>query len=382
MPVGVVAPPDLGPATATRLTTGEVAGCVEVDYPAGPCSVMEVTRDHAERVDRLFTEAAELGRFGGTVAVSVRGQRSLSKAYGAADALGRVRFDVRTAGQIASVSKQFTAAAVLLLAESGTLSTDDPLSRWVRPAPVHWEEIRLHHLLSHTSGLPHWRDLPDLDLFGPVLDDEIVAAFASRPLKFSPGTGWAYSSPGYHLLALAVEAASGRPYAELVRQRILSPLGLRHTYVGNRLPEGIPRAQGLGESGPVPSFDLDSTGKGAGDVWSTAEDLLRWDDALSAPGTLLSAASLGASFRPHGRIPRDDIAAARGLEDAAYGYGWYLATVRGAALRFHSGDNPGFRALNVWVPGLELQFALTSNTERTDTLSLGLGLLGCAVSDP
>ncbi len=337
---------------------------------------MRGTDGGAEGIDRVFANATEQRRFAGTVAFSRRGQRSFSKAYGYADALGEVSFTSGTVSQIASVSKQFTAAAVLLLAESGDLSIDDPISRWVRTAPEHWEPVRVHHLLSHTSGLPHWRDLPQLDLFRPMSDAEIVAAFASRPLKFSPGAGWAYSSPGYHLLARAVEAASGQPYGAFVRDRIFAPLGMRHTFVGSHWAAGVPRAEGFSEAGAVPSFDLDSTGRGAGDAWSTADDLLRWDHGLAGPAGLLSPGSLDESFRPHGWIPSEHVSNIPQLNDLAYGYAWYLGTIRGSAVRFHSGDNPGFRALNVWVPDAGLQFAFCSNLEATETLPLALSVLG------
>jgi len=331
--------------------------------------------DPWEKIDQLFVEATARGRFGGTMAIALPGQPIRSRAYGLARARSGARFETTTVSQVASVSKQFTAAAVLLLEEDGRLDRTDRLSKWVEPTPASWEPIQLHHLLSHTSGLPHWRDLPGLDLFTPVPEAAILDAFASRPLKFPPGRGWSYSSPGYHLLAEVVERASGQPYAEFVRSRIFAPLGMRRSCLGNRTPPEIARAEGFGESGPVSSFDLDTTGKGAGDAWTTAEDLLRWDDALSVPGSFLSPASLEAMFRPQAGLPPEETREVPMFADPSYGYGWYLASLAGTALRFHSGDNPGFRALNVWLPGTDLRFAFCSNREATDVLSLGLGAL-------
>jgi CubicO group peptidase (beta-lactamase class C family) len=336
---------------------------------------MEPRSDSLQKIDHLFAEATASGRFGGTVAISVRGHSIFSKAFGTADVGTRVQFEPTTSSQVASVSKQFAAAAILLLEEDEELSRTDLLSRWVRPSPAHWEGIQLHHLLTHTSGLPHWRDLPSLDLFTPVPEEEILEAFASCDLKFAPGTGWYYSSPGYHLLARVVERVSGQPYGEFVQSRIFSPLRMQHSFVGNRTPEGIARAEGLGDSGRLPSFDLDTTGKGAGDIWSTAEDLLQWDGALSVPGPLLTAPSLEAMFRPYSRLPPEQSASAPALADPSYGYGWYLATLDGAPVRFHSGDNNGYRALNAWVPGADLRFAFCSNQESTNVVTLGLGAL-------
>lgn len=110
--------------------------------------------------------------------------------------------------QLASVSKQFTAAALLLLVEEGTLLLEDPISRWIDGCPEQWRDISLHHLLSHTSGLGHWDDYPMIDLGQRVQPSELLKTFHSVPLQFPPGAGWRYSSPGYVLLAQIVQRSA------------------------------------------------------------------------------------------------------------------------------------------------------------------------------
>jgi CubicO group peptidase (beta-lactamase class C family) len=327
------------------------------------------------RADEFLVSAAARGKFAGTVSLVLGEKSPASRAYGASDAPGRIPFSPTTACQIASVSKQFTAAAILLLEEQGKISLQDRLPNWIEGGPRAWEAISIHHLLTHTSGLPHWRDLPDLDLFHPVGPEAILRAFASVPLKFRPGEGWSYSSPGYQLLGTIVERASSMSYSGFLHERIFRPLGMQRTFAGSSPHDGVECATGLGQAGPVPSFNLDTTGKGAGDVWSTAEDLLIWDQAISEPGRLLSAASIERTFRPHAALPPERAREAPELREPAYGYGWYLAGIGDLKVRFHSGDNPGFRALNLWVPTAPLFLALCSNRESTNVHELAVGLL-------
>lgn len=134
--------------------------------------------------------------------------------------------------QLASVSKQFTAAALLLLVEEGTLLLEDPISRWIDGCPKQWRDITLHHLLSHTSGLGHWDDYPMIDLGQRVEPSELLKTFHSVPLQFPPGAGWRYSSPAYVLLAQIVQRSADTPYRAFLADRIFDRLGLTQTFAG------------------------------------------------------------------------------------------------------------------------------------------------------
>jgi CubicO group peptidase (beta-lactamase class C family) len=263
--------------------------------------------------------------------------------------------------QIASVSKQFAATAVLMLAERGRLSLDDPIGRWIGGCPASWAAITVHHLLTHTAGLPHWRDIPGLDPAAPPdLEDELRLFFAA-PLLGAPGERFSYSSPGYVLLGSVIERAADQPYASFLGNEIFGPLGLESTFAGN--PGGQPDLTvGHQESVPVPSFELTTVNVGTGDVWSTAPDLARWDRAL-ASGEILSPASREAMFTVRAAIDDDDPV----VRTAGYGYGWYVGSLRGEhPLLYHTGDNPGFRSLNAWFPRDAVRLVLLSNEETTD----------------
>jgi CubicO group peptidase (beta-lactamase class C family) len=261
--------------------------------------------------------------------------------------------------QIASVTKQFTAAAVLLLADRGLLSVDDPVSRWLDDCPPGWDPITVHHLLSHSAGLAHWPGMPGLDVATPVPVREKLRAFAAAPLLSPPGERYAYSSPGYVLLAHILERATGAAYGDFVAREIFEPLGMSATF--NGAPAGQPGlAAGQQDSVPVPSFALDTLGLGTGSIWSTVGDLARWDRAL-ADGEILSAAARQAMLTVHAPVEDDD-----GLvRTEGYGYGWFIATAAGRRLFYHPGDNPGFRSVNAWFPEDDVRLAVLSNEDGT-----------------
>jgi CubicO group peptidase (beta-lactamase class C family) len=309
------------------------------------------------------------GKFCGAAFVRQGAETLLDAAYGDADrATGRPNTP-ETTFQIASVSKQFTAAAILLLQEQGLLSVRDRIAAWVPEPAAERQNITIHQLLTHTSGIGHWRDYPELSRVEPTSRENLLPIFQSRPLKFSPGAGWSYSSPAYVLLAYIVEQVSGDPFATFLERSIFQPLGLTSTCAGNRLPDAGRRAVGYAESGPEPSFELDTVGIGAGDIWSTSGDLARWDAALAAPG-LLCAASLQAMFAPHAPTP----ASYTCIPGTSYGYGWFVANIAGQRVRFHPGDNAGYSALNICLPDRDAIIILLCNDEL-DLANIALRLV-------
>jgi CubicO group peptidase (beta-lactamase class C family) len=301
------------------------------------------------------------GRLNGAVLVRRHGQTVLERAYGAADRASGRPNTPETIYQIASISKQFTAAAILLLQEVGALSIHERLQTWAPGGPAGWEAITLHHLLTHTSGIGHWQDLPEVNLFAPTTRERLLDSIRRHPLKFAPGAWWAYSSPAYALLAHIVEEVTGEPYASFLQRRLFQPLGMASAGAGNQPPHPDRQALGYAGADRSPSVELDTVLLGAGDIWATTGDLARWDAALVAPG-LLSVASLLAMFSPHVATPEGFV----GAPAMAYGYGWVIGELDGRRLRFHTGDNAGFRAINLCLPDDDTIIILLSNDEIDD----------------
>jgi CubicO group peptidase (beta-lactamase class C family) len=304
--------------------------------------------------------------------VAWRGGTPVIESYsGLADQQSGEPCDSSTRFQLASVSKQFTAAAALLLVERGVLALADPIGRWLGPTPPSWKEITVHHLLTHTSGLGHWPEYPDVNLYGRTDAEQEITAFQSRPLLFSPGSGWRYSSPGYVLLAGIIERASGEAYATFLTDRILRPANLDETFVGN--PHGRPRvARGYRDGKAVDSFDLDVVGIGAGDVSATGADLAHWIRALGS-GRVLTEASRQTMLTSHAVV--GDARTSSLVSDIHYGYGVFIGRAQAVPVIYHTGDNFGFKAMSVWLPESDVAVAILSNEESTDLEGLISGIL-------
>jgi CubicO group peptidase (beta-lactamase class C family) len=298
-----------------------------------------------------------------------RGAEDLVEAAGGPTGAGPgAECTLATRFQIASNTKQFTAAAVLLLAERGVLAVSDPVGRWIDESPPAWDGITLHHLLTHSAGLPHWHHLQGLDLATPLPADKKLRLFAAAPLLSPPGERFSYSSPGFVLLAHVIENAARQSYKDFLAQEIFGPLGMTGTFDG--APAAQPDVASGHENGePVRSFDLTTLGMGTGSIWSTVVDLTRWDRAL-ADGEILSDASRRAMFTPHVPIEDDDVIRAEG-----YGYGWFVGTAAGRRVIFHSGDNAGFRSFNAWFPDDDVRLAVFSNEFTTDVRLIACDLI-------
>jgi len=228
----------------------------------------------------------------GTALVTRGGSVEADLAEGLADLDAGVPCTSQTRFQLSSVTKQFTAAAVMLLVESGQLDLHTSVDRWLPQGPAQWRHVTLHHLLSHTAGVPHWREAPGLDPAEPIGIDERLGVVQATPLRSEPGAEWHYSSPGFLLAGLIVKQASGQPLSEFLAERILSPLKLIETTIGG-VPEAA--AKGYNDGEPVESWDLDAM-PGTGDIWSTVAELTRFTVALHS-GELLSENSLRAMCR-------------------------------------------------------------------------------------
>ena len=329
------------------------------------------------RVDAYLQHAVRADHFSGTVLVARGGQAVAAQGYGMASYELAVPNTPRTRFRIASLTKAFTAAAILLLQEQGRLRVDDPICPYLDASldrcPPAWRPVTVRHLLTHTSGIPNYTHLPGYEqLAGQAApEDTLVARFRDPPLDFPPGTQYRYSNSGYHLLGLIIERVSGQAYGAFLRDHVFEPLGMHDTGRDDGRAVIPNRADGytMDRETRVRARYQEMTATHAeGGLSSTAPDLLRWDQALSA-GTLLSRASLQAMFTP-------------GL--AGYGYGWDVARRFGRPETHHLGRLFGFTAYISRLPAAGAVEGVTvivlSNNEAadvervaTDLAAIGLG---------
>lgn len=250
-------------------------------------AAQQVPQAVAARVDAAFQRWSSAAAPGCAVGVSKDGQLSFARAYGMADLEHDVRNTPQTIFEAGSVSKQFTAAAVVMLALDGKLSLDDDVRKYLPEVPEYGRTIRIRHLLNHTSGLRDWGSVAGISGWGRgvrvhnhahVLD--IVSR--QRALNFDPGHEYSYSNTGFNLLAVIVERVSGMSFADFSRQRIFEPVGMKHTQWRDdytRIVKG--RAQAYSQRGNSFAVDMPFENvHGNGGLLTTVEDLLIWTENL------------------------------------------------------------------------------------------------------
>jgi CubicO group peptidase (beta-lactamase class C family) len=262
---------------------------------------------------------------------------------------------------VASLSKQFAAVAVLLLAERGALELHQPVSHWLPDGPPWWREATLHHLLTHTSGTGHWEDAAGFDATATLSVEEYLALLATVEPRSRPGIRWHYSNPGYLMVTRIVEQAAGQPYEAFLSEHLFAPAGMGATTTARPDGTGTSTARGHRDGEPLPGGLPPRPGVR---VWSTAGDLARWTRALHT-GDLLgweSRAVLTAPLAPTG----EERVLGRSFFGPHYGYGLYVGTVGNHRAYFHPGQNPGYLTFAAWLPEHHAAVVVLADDESAD----------------
>lgn len=323
--------------------------------------------DEVAAVDEILRGLDSVRSPGCAVGVARDGRPILERAYGMADLEHRVANEAGTIFEAGSVSKQFTAAAVVLLALDGRLSLDDDVRLHVPELPDYGEPITIRHLMTHTSGLRDWGAVAAIAGWGRsdrTHDHDHVLEIAARQsaLNYTPGEAYSYTNTGFNLLAIIVERVSGTSFAEFSRENLFQPLGLTHTswrddyrtLVPGRASAYSPHEQGFRIDRPIEHVH------GNGGLLTTVGDLLRWNDHLRT-GTL------GADFMAemHTRGILND------GEEIHYAGGLQFGSQNGVDRISHTGATSGYRAYLALFPAEELSVALLCNTSHANPGSLG-----------
>lgn len=304
-----------------------------------------------KQIDALFSSLILNREPGAAVLVVKNGRVAFAHGYGVTDLRTRRPIDGRTNFRLASLTKQFTAAAVMLLVGDGKLRYEDSLTGIFPDFPEYGRAITIRHLLTHTSGLPDYEDLmPPYDDATPVeevqiKDIEVLDLLKSQEAgMFVPGSRWAYSNSGYVLLGLVVEKVSGRSFAEFLKERIFLPLGMTNTVAYERGKNEVAnRAYGHTRKGDrwlETDQSPTSATLGDGGIYSSLEDLAKWGDALRQR-TLLSESEIQQVLTPVD-VPGEGPTEPDGTH-AAYGFGWFLNPWKGHTRMWHYGETRGFR---------------------------------------
>ena len=342
---------------------------IGVSAPSRAQSRAESIQNQTARVDALFADFAAPGAPGAAVVVARGDTIVFAKGYGLADVERGVVVTPETAFRLASVTKQFTAAAILALVEAGSISLDDPLGRLLENVPAYATDVTVRQLLSHTSGVPDYEPLLGPGDGPPAARSRRASAAAQREgVHFKPGTSWRYSNSAYALLALIVERVSGESFAAYLRHRIFDRAGMTTAVAHVDGVDSVAhRAYGhSGKPGAWQRTDQSRTSAvlGDGGIDASADELARWSAALDR-NTVLTAESFRAATTP---------AVLASGAVTSYGFGWFLDKHRGHRRQRHEGDSIGFRTAIQRYPddGLTVVVLVNRGAAPIDGLSDGV----------
>lgn len=312
------------------------------------------------------------------VAVIKEGKVVKSQGYGLANVELKAPASDATLFELGSITKQFTATAIMMLVEAEKVRLDEPISTYLDDLPDAWKAVTVRQLLNHTSGIKSYTDPDVMDFVALTRTDftptKLLALVRDRKSNFAPGTDWAYCNTGYFLLGLIVEKASGQRYSAFLKERIFDPLKMTQTRMSN--PEAIipNRSAGYGEFlGKLVNRDpiRPTTAFSAGALISTVGDMARWDAALRA-GTLLKSESLAAMTTP---------AKLASGETRPYGFGWAIESRRGHKAQLHGGGTAGFSTMFLRLPDDDLSVIVLTNLSGAQSSALAFGIAGIYLPD-
>lgn len=340
-------------AKIARLVILSFAGswyCAFAQKPAAS-DVYRINQDVRVAMNRFHVPGA-------AVMVIADGRVLFIQAYGDRDIRRVLPIKTNTLFEIGSITKQFTAASILQLRDQGRLKLDDSLSVYLPDAP-HAKEVTLRNLLTHTSGLHDYFDMPDADFDNlaahPIAYRDLIARVAPMQLDFAPGSQWSYSNTGYLLLGRVIEVVSGEGYKEYLQRHILRPLHMKHTFTTadehslSNMAIGYRYRQGKIEVAP---FLDPNWGASAGFLISDLSDLSRWDTALR-DGTVVSAAS-------YNEMSTAFMTTKNG--SANYGFGLFVDTMYGQPRIGHTGGAQGFTTADEYYPEQKLRIIAFTNS--------------------
>jgi CubicO group peptidase (beta-lactamase class C family) len=333
------------------------------------------------RIDAIFASLKSNNAPGAAVFVVHNGHVEFRQGYGVTDLRTLHKIDPKTNFRLASFTKQFTAACIILLVHDGKLHYGDHLTDIFPEFPAYGKSITVRNLLNHTSGLPDYEDVlmkqypntPD-EKIPQILDEGVLKLLEQQSSgKFAPGSKWEYSNSGYAALAMIIEKVSGKSYGQFLQERIFVPLKMNNTLAYEKGKNEVPhRAYGHTQTdGTWHETDQSPTSAvlGDGGIYSSIDDLARWDRAL-ADHTLLTEAEMQPALTAV--QPTDGPAKSPDGSSVSYGFGWFVDPYKGHKRMSHDGNTIGFRTTIQRFPDDKLTIIILANRSDADPQALAL----------
>ncbi|HSP40768.1 MAG TPA: serine hydrolase [Gillisia sp.] len=319
-------------------------------------SEIVIAQDLEKQLDPIFEKEYADNEPGATVLVSQNGKILYRKAFGKANLELDVPMKPENVFELGSITKQFTAVAILQLMEEGKLSLEDPLSKYIPDYP-RGNEIKIHHLLNHTSGIKSYTDLPSFIALArtDMTPTELIAVTKDLPMDFSPGEKYQYNNSAYIILGHIIEQVSKMPYEEYIQKKIFTPLGMNNSYYGSKstiIPNRASGYQPTGDGYKNADYLSMTLPYAAGSLMSTVDDMLLWNQAVHN-NTFISEKSKQLAFKNYNRNDGKPI---------YYGYGWAVNEIAGIPTVEHGGGIFGYTTSGVYVPTENLYVIVLTNT--------------------
>lgn len=339
-------------AQSQAAPAGGESGAVPVAPPATPEPL-----SLEQQLDAYLSGLEQEGTFSGAVLVARGDALLLSKGYGMADHAQHIANTPQTRFRLASLTKPFTALAVLMLHHRGQLNIHDSICTYLETCPEAWQPVTIRHLLSHTSGLPNYTDFFEFELTEMVrtTPDELTARFRDMPLKSEPGALYYYNNSGYLLLGIIIERVSGQSYEDFLRANIFEPLQMDNTGYDHNSQRIQSQALGYASPGIEAPFLDTSTLHASGSLYSTVEDMHRWQRALDTE-QFIPADLRAEMFTPIHR---------------GYGYGWKIGTLYQHRATWHPGFINGFSTYMARYPDDQVFIIVLSNMPVSSAQTIG-----------
>ena len=340
-------------------------------------SVSSIAQTLEETLDTYINGQYTTDAPGVSILVAKDGKTIYSKGFGMANLENSVPNAPKHVFEIGSITKQFTAVAILMLEEQGKLSVDDEMTKYIPDYPTQGKTITIHHLLNHTSGIQSYTGMASFvsSARTDMTPTELIDKFKNEPMEFDPGTQFKYNNSGYILLGHIIEVVSGKSYEDFIQTNIFDTLGMTNSYCGSMTKLIQNRARGYSETeNGFRNADYLSLGLAyaAGYIMSTTEDLLIWQNAISA-NTLLKRSTLERAI--NGSTLNDG-------EDIGYGYGWIKGDVNGSSTVEHSGGIFGYSSNGIFLPEENVYVIGLTNCDCGNVGALTTNVAAMAIGKP
>lgn len=327
-------------------------------------------------IDALLKTKYKPGEPGATALVAKAGKPIYRQALGMANLEHAILMKPEHVFEIGSITKQFTAVAILMLEEQGKLSLQDPITKFIKDYPVHGHTITVHHLLTHTSGIKSYTGMERwMKLWrNDMSPSEMIDLFKNEPMDFAPGEKWLYNNSGYFMLGYIIEKASGMPYGEFLEKNIFTPLGMKNSYLGTQSKIIRNRAQGYQKrEGFINAEFLSLTQPyAAGSVLSTVDDLLIWNTAVKS-NRLVKKETIQKAFTNY---------KLNNGKATNYGYGWALDEINGSPTIEHSGGIFGFTTNGIYLPNEDVYVVVLDNCDCQDPSEISTRIAAMVIGKP